>query len=273
MLTFSLSDPVGDHSSTVDVTSATTRFNDVTGDYTTSVVLSASSYGGVYVNLNLVNGDTRPFRWDPATFFDNANELCAAQIIVLTGNEPNLTQWKVGDRVGTSGSAFGLPDGSPVVGFESGVNTRNPTGFSDSFDTLATTVIVSAAGPVDSDTDGVPNDSDNCPALDNSDQADHDLDNVGDACDLCPDFQSSNNSDIDCNGIAAPCECGDQNESGTVNVSDLTAINAAIFGRVQASPLCDTNNDNRCNVSDIVGANRKIFGHPAYCSRYPPPGP
>jgi hypothetical protein len=25
--------------------------------------------------------------------------------------------------------------------------------------------------------------------------------------------------------------------------------------------------------SDIVGANGKIFGRPAYCERYPPPGP
>ena len=58
-----------------------------------------------------------------------------------------------------------------------------------------------------------------------------------------------------------------------MNVVDLVSINLAIFGAVQVSPLCDANNDGLCNVSDIVGANQKIFGQPAYCSRYPPPGP
>jgi len=58
-----------------------------------------------------------------------------------------------------------------------------------------------------------------------------------------------------------------------VNVLDLVAINLAIFGSVQVSPLCDANNDGKCNVQDIVAANQKIFGRPAYCSRYPPPAP
>jgi hypothetical protein len=58
-----------------------------------------------------------------------------------------------------------------------------------------------------------------------------------------------------------------------VDVRDLLAISLAIFNPPLATPLCDTNNDGRCDVSDIVGANLKIYGRPAYCSRYPPPGP
>jgi hypothetical protein len=42
---------------------------------------------------------------------------------------------------------------------------------------------------------------------------------------------------------------------------------------VRLRRLCDANNDGLCNVQDIVAANQKIFGRPAYCSRYPPPGP
>jgi hypothetical protein len=90
--------------------------------------------------------------------------------------------------------------------------------------------------------------------------------------DACPFYSTPSNADFDGNGIGDVCECGDQTQDATVNVLDLVAINLAIFGAVQPSPLCDANNDAACNVSDIVGANRKIFGQPAYCSRYPPPG-
>jgi len=89
--------------------------------------------------------------------------------------------------------------------------------------------------------------------------------------DLCPDYASLDNDDVDHNGIGDVCECGDQTGNGIVNVADIVAINAAIFGRIPVSPLCDTNDDGKCDVRDIVGASDKIFGMPAYCSRYPPP--
>jgi len=101
--------------------------------------------------------------------------------------------------------------------------------------------------------------------------SDTDADGVPDADDLCRAFATPINADFDQNGIGDACECGDQNEDGTVNVLDLVAINLAVFGVNQVSPLCDANNDGLCNVSDIVAANYKIFGHPAYCERYPPP--
>ena len=104
--------------------------------------------------------------------------------------------------------------------------------------------------PGDADGDGVPDDRDDCPHAFDPDQADADKNGIGDAC-----------------------ECGDQNGDGTVNVADLTAMNAAIFGLVPVSPLCDTNYDGLCNVRDIIGANLKIYGKPAYCRAYPPPGP
>jgi len=130
-----------------------------------------------------------------------------------------------------------------------------------------------AAGLQDTDEDGTPDDADNCPADPNADQADRDLDAYGDVCDLCPDYRSSNNNDFDRNGIGDVCECGDQTQDGVVNVIDIVAINAAIFGQALVSPLCDTNYDGLCNVSDIVGVNYKTFGQPAYCARYPPPVP
>src|SRR4029078_12737309 len=45
---------------------------------------------------------------------------------------------------------------------------------------------VIAAAPKDTDKDGVPDASDNCPEVANADQKDSDGDKVGDACDILP---------------------------------------------------------------------------------------
>jgi hypothetical protein len=102
---------------------------------------------------------------------------------------------------------------------------------------------------------------------------DRDGDGVIDALDNCPDWSNVGQSDIDQNDIGDVCECGDQTGDGTVDVSDILAINAAIFDPSQVTELCDTNDDQLCDVNDILGANAKIFGAEAYCSRYPAPGP
>jgi hypothetical protein len=125
----------------------------------------------------------------------------------------------------------------------------------------------------DCDGDGILNDADNCPNILNPTQADRDRDGFGDACDFCPDYASHSNDDLNHNGVGNVCECGDQTGDGKVSVLDILGINLVIFGQQIASPLCDTNYDGKCDVRDIVGARNKIFGHPAYCSRYPPPGP
>ena len=41
----------------------------------------------------------------------------------------------------------------------------------------------------DSDGDGLMNDQDNCPLIQNTDQRDGDWDGVGDVCDNCPNVQ------------------------------------------------------------------------------------
>jgi hypothetical protein len=101
--------------------------------------------------------------------------------------------------------------------------------------------------------------------------ADVDGDGEADATDNCPFWSNPDQADFDGNGIGDECECGDQTEDGTVGILDILEINAVIFGQVEASPLCDTNDDQVCNVEDILGANAKIFGADAYCSRFPTP--
>ncbi len=90
--------------------------------------------------------------------------------------------------------------------------------------------------------------------------------------DACPYYTDPENIDTDHNGIGDACECGDQNGDGRVNVSDILAINEAIFEPSLATELCDTNEDDLCDVRDILGAQAKIFGAAAHCARYPSPG-
>ncbi len=58
--------------------------------------------------------------------------------------------------------------------------------------------------PADSDKDGIPDDSDNCPTVPNPDQADSDNDGVGDACESPPvPGDLDNDRDVDLNDYNA----------------------------------------------------------------------
>jgi len=93
--------------------------------------------------------------------------------------------------------------------------------------------------------------------------------------DNCPFYATSNVADQDADGRGDACECGDQNGDGRNTVSDLVAINNAIFNPTLATPLCDCNKDGLCNVNDIIAANVEIFspGSTSTCARQPVPGP
>ena len=106
-------------------------------------------------------------------------------------------------------------------------------------------------------------------------QLDAEADGVPDASDNCPAWPNPSQSDVDANGTGDDCECGDQNGDGTVNVSDIVAINRAIFRSEPASALCDANGDGLCNVSDMLAVNREIYspGSTSTCGRRPVPGP
>jgi hypothetical protein len=105
--------------------------------------------------------------------------------------------------------------------------------------------------------------------------ADGDCDGIGDTVDNCPHHASDDLADADGDGRGDVCECGDQNGDGSNTVSDLIAINVAIFNPGLATPLCDANNDANCDVGDIIATNVEIFsvGSTSTCSRQPEPGP
>jgi cysteine-rich repeat protein len=102
----------------------------------------------------------------------------------------------------------------------------------------------------DGNCDGSPDGPDLCPLL-------NEYDPVADADDDCGDPLDPNYPLPACRGDE--CECGDQNLDGLVDVTDIPAINNAIFGAVYAQPVCDTNLDYLCTVSDIVGVSNEIF--------------
>ncbi len=77
---------------------------------------------------------------------------------------------------------------------------------------------------VDSDGDGIPDLSDNCPADANATQLDSDSDGVGNACDNCPDEANSNQLDSDDDGTGDACETvepdNDSDGDGVVDTID-----------------------------------------------------
>ena len=91
--------------------------------------------------------------------------------------------------------------------------------------------------PLDTDCDGVPDASDNCPTVHNPDQADSDSDRVGDACDNCPydsnktepgicgcgvpDLDSDGDSIADCNDNCPTVHNPDQADADNDGVGDL----------------------------------------------------
>jgi uncharacterized repeat protein (TIGR01451 family) len=104
---------------------------------------------------------------------------------------------------------------------------------------------------------------------------DGDADTVADIYDDCPVFANPTQVDTDLDGRGDGCECTDQNGDGRNTVSDLVAINVAIFNPGLATPLCDGDNSGTCDVSDILAANVEVFSptSTSTCARHPDPGP
>lgn len=104
---------------------------------------------------------------------------------------------------------------------------------------------------------------------------DNDCDGLQGAADNCPHYAQTASTDTDTDGRGNECECTDQDGNGRNTVSDIIAINTAIFNPGQATALCDGNNDGLCNVNDIIAANIEIFSptSTSICSRQPVPGP
>ena len=108
-----------------------------------------------------------------------------------------------------------LNDNSIAFGDMGGCDSSASTWDYIAYDTFSPT---SAAG--DTDADGVPDASDNCPLVANADQANADADGTGDACDLCP---ADANDDQDNDGLCAaddPCPTDTRNDQDKNGICD-----------------------------------------------------
>lgn len=107
----------------------------------------------------------------------------------------------------------------------------------------------------DYDDDGVEDTSDNCPRVDNVDQADSDGDGVGDACDNCLNAPNADQSDID--GDAAGDLCDDDRDGDAVadsadNCADIPNPNQADTDGDGEGDACDDDidGDGQTNLED-----------------------
>jgi hypothetical protein len=97
-------------------------------------------------------------------------------------------------------------------------------------------VAIVAGLPLDTDGDGVPDDTDNCPSVQNGDQADFDSDGFGDACDFDNDNDGVDDPFDNCPLTANPGQ-EDTDGDGTGDVCDPT-------------PLPDTDGDGIPDAND-----------------------
>ena len=114
------------------------------------------------------------------------------------------------------------------------------------FDNILIRSDVDAPPPLDSDGDGRPDASDNCPTIANPTQADCNSNGIGDACEIAagaPDF----NHDT----IPDPCQClADLFIDHQVNGGDLGAL-LSQWGSATANTASDLNRDGFVNGADL----------------------
>ena len=121
----------------------------------------------------------------------------------------------------------------------------------------------------DTDGDGIPDESDNCPLKFNPNQEDRDFDGVGDSCDNCIQVPNPDQADSDMDGIGNVCESccrveGDFNHDGKLNIKDvIDMIGYLMKGGVaaQCRDEADVNDNGAVGIVDITYLINYLFKH------------
>lgn len=173
---------------------------DAAGWNATLAVPLTGSAGAAKIQLHVSDGQT---------FTDDAVKLNSATLAasgaVFDGNTVPAT-----DPDGPTGNGslwdikpFDIPSGL----LSEGANTLLlTTGTVQDHLSLVVVAVQVAAGTVDTDGDGVPDSTDNCPLDGNPGQEDGDGDLVGDVCDNCPEKANASQSDSNGDGKGDACQ-------------------------------------------------------------------
>ena len=194
-----------------------------------------------------------------------------------------------GGSEGPGGSAGGSAGGGEPSGGQAGGGTtggaENPGGQGGG-PADAGPPADGPTGPAgDRDDDGVPDDTDNCPALANHNQEDADEDGLGDICDVCPAVADPSQVDTDEDGLGDACDPNtpmgppeDRDDDGVANATD-NCPNLANHGQENvdgdaAGDVCDAcpadpeNVQAPCAPQAQVDPGRLDFAHvPVDCGR------
>jgi hypothetical protein len=101
----------------------------------------------------------------------------------------------------------------------------------------------------DSDTDGIPDSSDNCPSKNNPKQEDVDKDGIGDACDNCISTYNPDQKDTNNNGIGDACDVIDSDKDGIPDGKDNCILT---YNPDQK----DTNNNGIGDACDVIDSDK-----------------
>jgi fibronectin type 3 domain-containing protein len=118
------------------------------------------------------------------------------------------------------------------------VRVNNIYGWGGSY---SATVSASLQDPVDSDGDGVPDSTDNCPTVANAGQTDTDVDGVGDVCDSCPDDSAN---DVDDDGICVGTGFSAPKTGDTDNCPAISNAGQTDTDSDGSGDACDADDDN-----------------------------
>jgi hypothetical protein len=159
-----------------------------------------------------------------------------------------------GDR--RSGRAAISADGR-VVAFQSDATDLVAGDTNGTLDVFVHELATGTPPLTDSDSDGIPDASDNCPTVPNPDQADADSDGIGDACDAdfdgdgdgiaaqsdnCPTVANPYQADLDNDGIGDACDPdidGDDIPNSSDPTLDPPAPNMSPIGGMSLSPVAE----------------------------------
>jgi hypothetical protein len=133
--------------------------------------------------------------------------------------------------------------------------------------TLAGFQFFASCGLPDLDGDGVPDETDNCPLIPNSDQVDQDLDELGNLCDNdldgdgfinsadnCPDLENPEQLDLDGDNIGDDCDSdvdGDAVPDTDDNCSLVANSDQADSDGDLSGDACDADDDNDLVSDDM----------------------